>query len=352
MSEDVVRSAPAGTADSAQMQPRKQWDLSWMEVPTERGIRPPIGSDGLTLAAINVGSYADVPVRWPYRNDTPRGSVPLVDASPSIAAVVDEKAELWSDNAADLYEEAIRDRWVPAADLPWATLQPLPELTERAICQLCTRLSEEALLTQQVIGRWLQHLSYGYHEVKMYLATQVFDAGRHVEAFRKRALANGGGLGYESPGIYNRALHGVLRFTEHVLFLNVMRGSTTLALLEQLAPSASDDCERTLYRLCARDLARHVAFGTGHLRFHLEQQNDQAQIHFYLNRIESAYAVEVERDKPLNEALRVLAKRDGKTLAALRQQQIDRYLKALSAAGLTDRQERLDPAFVALGASA
>jgi DNA-binding transcriptional ArsR family regulator len=319
MSEDVVRSAPAGTADSAQMQPRKQWDLSWMEVPTERGIRPPIGSDGLTLAAINVGSYADVPVRWPYRNDTPRGSVPLVDASPSIAAVVDEKAELWSDNAADLYEEAIRDRWVPAADLPWATLQPLPELTERAICQLCTRLSEEALLTQQVIGRWLQHLSYGYHEVKMYLATQVFDAGRHVEAFRKRALANGGGLGYESPGIYNRALHGVLRFTEHVLFLNVMRGSTTLALLEQLAPSASDDCERTLYRLCARD------------------------------RIEPAYAVEVERDRPLNEALRVLAKRDGKTVAALRQQQIERYLKALTAAGLTDRQERLDPAFVALG---
>ena len=48
---------------------------------------------------------------------------------------------------------------------------------------------------------WLKDISYGYHEVKLYLATQAFDHARHVEAFRKRALANGGGLGRAGAGL-------------------------------------------------------------------------------------------------------------------------------------------------------
>lgn len=319
-----------------------------MEVPTERGIRPEVGTEGLTLAAINVGSYGEVPERWPYRDDAPRGAVSVVVARPSVAAVVDEKAELWSENAAELYERAIRERWVPATDLPWAALRALPEPLERAICQLCTRISEESLLTQQVIGRWLERLSYGYHEVKMYLATEVFDAGRHAEAFRKRALANGGGLGIESPGINNRALNGSLRFTELILFLNVLRGATTLALLEALLPSASDECEATLYRLTVRDLTRHVAFGVGHLRFHLEKLNDAEQIHFYLDRAEGAFAVDQERDPALTAALRILTERGGLSLVELRGQQVARYLASLVDAGLGDRRSRMLPAFRAL----
>ena len=51
-----------------------------------------------------------------------------------------------------------------------------------------------------IIGRWEPEISYGYHEVKLYLATTVFENARAVEVFRKRALSNGGGLGLQSPG--------------------------------------------------------------------------------------------------------------------------------------------------------
>jgi hypothetical protein len=353
MSQDTNQ-LPADTAEAEQApaKPRKQWNLSWMEVPTQRGIRPEIGPDGLTLASINVGTYAEIPDRWPRRDDVPRGAVSVMPATPSVATVVDEKAELWSENAADLYEGAIRDRWVPATELPWTALRPLSEPLERAICQLCTRIGEESLLTQQVIGRWLERLSYGYHEVKMYLATQVFDAGRHFEAFRKRALANGGGLGIESPGIYNRTVNGALRFSELVLFLHVMRGTTTHAVLTMLETSASDDCERELYRLCSRDLKRHVAFGTGHLRFHLEQRGDVEQIHFYLDRAENAFAIDQTRDPALAAALRILAGRGGLSVATLRKRQIEQYLAALDDAGLDGRRDRMLPAFQSLTASA
>jgi hypothetical protein len=34
-----------------------------------------------------------------------------------------EKAELWSDNSADLYEEAIQRRWRPATDIDWNSIR-------------------------------------------------------------------------------------------------------------------------------------------------------------------------------------------------------------------------------------
>src|SRR5688572_14819830 len=47
--------------------------LDWMETPNETGVRARPGPNGLTLEAINVGSYGEVPDRWMYDNDTPRG---------------------------------------------------------------------------------------------------------------------------------------------------------------------------------------------------------------------------------------------------------------------------------------
>ena len=45
-----------------------------------------------------------------------------------------------------------------------------------------------------------KEISYGFHEVKLFLATQTFDAGRKVEVLRKRALINGGGAGSGAAG--------------------------------------------------------------------------------------------------------------------------------------------------------
>ena len=43
-------------------------------------------------------------------------------------------------------------------------------------------------------AKWLWQMNQHFHEVKMFLCTQAMDEARHLEVFRKRALANGGGL--------------------------------------------------------------------------------------------------------------------------------------------------------------
>ena len=94
------------------------------------------------------------------------------------------------------------------------------------MCQLCTELCQQANVESEIVGTWLQHMSYGYHEVKIFLATEVLDAARHFDVFRKRALSNGGGLGLESRGELNRViLQSFGDWSECSLFLHVMRGS-------------------------------------------------------------------------------------------------------------------------------
>ena len=88
-------------------------------------------------------------------------------------------------------EAAIRDRWPSATAIPWETLERQPAHIEQAISQLCTNWSEDAHAGFETLAGWLEEISYGYHEVKLYLATVVFDLARHTETFRKRALAGG-----------------------------------------------------------------------------------------------------------------------------------------------------------------
>ena len=74
-------------------------DLRWMHVPTEWGVRVRPGKKGLTVGAINVGTYADIPDVWPYRTEMPRGAYPIPGV-PAMGYSIYEKAELW-DKAAE-----------------------------------------------------------------------------------------------------------------------------------------------------------------------------------------------------------------------------------------------------------
>src|SRR5579883_1523711 len=174
-------------------------DLRWLDPGTEWGVRAPIGSHGLTLDAINIGSYGVIPAHGGHATQRPRGAAVNAD-TPGMGISIFEQAEVWSPVAAALYEEAIQRRWSPATEIPWAEVVELEPALEAAICQLCTALSEWQLVAADVPAGWEHRISYDFHEVKLFLATQIFDAARHVEAFRKRALANGGGLGRQSPG--------------------------------------------------------------------------------------------------------------------------------------------------------
>jgi hypothetical protein len=325
-------------------------DFPWMRVPTQRGMRPKPGPEGLRLELVDVGDYGYVPDVWPYKNDLPRGAYPSPnqDASPQASYSLFEKTDVWSENCRVLYEDAIRDRWASATDIPWDTLQPLPEHLERAVCQICTEMSEQAYVTVQVLSGWLERISYGFHEVKNFLATQIFDNARHAEAFRKRALANGGGLGIESPGIYHRMIAGAMKFTELVIGTNLVRATFNLVAIEALKGVATSEAERTLYGYVVRDLRRHIDYGVGHIQFVLARKPQMlGAVHHWLGRAEMLLVADQRRNAPFNEAFMLLLGEnaaDGRArFQEVRRSWVYTYLNRLADARVVDRIDKLAP---------
>ena len=280
--------------------------LEWMDRTLQWGVKVKPGKGGLTLGSINVGVYGEIPDHWEDQTRMPRGAYPMPGVAP-IGYSLRNKHELWADNAADLYEEAIQRRWIPATDIPWATIAPLPDDVETAVCQLSTELSQQANVEFEVIGHWLQHMSYGYHEVKAFLASEMFDAARHSEAFRKRALANGGGLGLESRGEVNRMiLESKGGWSETVLFLHLLRGTFTLTLYRHGEAFAHNAAEKVLFGRCVQDKARHIAYGLAHLRYAITHQQDKALVFKRLLSIGETVLARELTDPVLVEALAVI----------------------------------------------
>ena len=250
--------------------------LDWMTRTLEWGVRVKPDDNGLTLDSLNVGIYGEVPDQWEEQTRMPRGAYPM-PGIPPIGYSLRQKRELWADNAADLYEEAIQRRWVAATDIPWETLEPLPDDVEAAMCQLCTELSQSANVEFETLGGWLHHMSPGYHEIKLFLASNMFDAARHHEAFRKRALSNGGGLGVESRGDVNRMiLESKGGWSETSLVLHLLRGLFTLTIYRYGERFAHNRAEQVLFGRAMQDKARHVAYGLQHLRYAVTHQPDKA----------------------------------------------------------------------------
>jgi hypothetical protein len=325
-----------------------QLDLSWMKVPTEWGVRVRPGKKGLTVGMINVGTYADIPDYWPYHTEMPRGAYPIPGV-PSMGYSIFEKAELWAENSADLYEEAIQRRWRPSSDIPWLTMEDLPGDIEKAVCQLSTHISERALVAGDIVGRWLPEMSYGYHEVKLYLSTAEFDAAHWFEVFRKRALSNGGGLGIQAPGYFHRTLIDGRAWTEVSVALHILHNSQLMMLFQIGYYTAHNDAERTIFTYCIQDVARQRAYGSQHLKYFLSRKDDRrAEINHVLNKYEVMLDYEWERDTPLRESLMILLGggaspeliADGaRKLEYFRMRWARDYVDQLAAAGLSRRDK-------------
>jgi len=181
--------------------------------------------------------------------------------------------------------------------------------------------------------------------VKSFLATQVFDAGRHCEAYRKRALANGGGLGQESPGFMHRALTDALKWTELTAALDLVRTSITLPMLETLHEHATCEAERTLYTLTIRDLHRWRAYGEAHIAYHVERRPERrGQLSYGILRADQSMSGDLAVDKPLRDALIIILARGERRatgeerLRALRERQWQSYLAALERSGVPDHR--------------
>ena len=106
---------------------------------------------------------------------------------------------------------------------------------------------------------------------------QIVDEARHAEAFTRRAEAGGVGLGTTATS-GQLSLQTLLEepdFTTATFLLCVMGEGTFLTLLNFLAEHAPDPVTAALARLAHRDEARHVAFGTEHLRYVLEREPEK-----------------------------------------------------------------------------
>jgi hypothetical protein len=250
----------------------------WMGLSAEWGTRVRPGEHGLRISDLNVGIYGEVPEEWNDQTRRPRGALPRPGVPP-LPYNLRSKHQVWADSAADLYEEAIQRRWIPATEVPWSTLKPLPEDIERAVCQVCTELTQYANTEIEIITYWQDQMSYGYYEVKQFLATATFDCARRIEALRKRALSNGGGLGVESRGTVNRMILETRGgWTEAVAYQYLLRGTYTLHVLRALHYAAHNDAERFIWAKCIEDEARHLTYGYDHLKYAVAHQAGEADI--------------------------------------------------------------------------
>src|SRR5581483_10362596 len=107
---------------------------------------------------------------------------------------------------------------------------------------------------------------------------------------RKRALANGGGL--MRPGRGSSALLALQDFTEMTALIHLVGEGFVQTMFRMGELVGQNEAEKRIFRLCAQDESRHVAFGVTHLKYLVETQPDRREeLHSYLDRFEPAIAL-------------------------------------------------------------
>jgi hypothetical protein len=328
--------------------------LEWYGVDAPRlQARPAEPARGLTYQDCNLGRYGYDAIPEFLRDRysmAARGSV-LVPKLPDLGYTINRKSDVWADNLPALYEEAKARRWAPAVDIPWSELTGQHALREAAMAQACTLLQEVALVAMEVPARWVFSINQEFIEQKSFLCAQMLDEARHVEVCRKRALVSGAGLGRASISA-EQALKELLSaetFPEASLGSNLLLGSFALAMYRALAALADTRADRLIGTLCMQDVARSVAYGVAHMRYHLAHQPGRTEaLADYLDRTEHT-VVGIAGSPEFLEPLIVLAAgaRDQAALArgsafARRwfASALEEYFGRCAAAGFGDRRSR------------
>ena len=336
-------------------------DLSWLDQPlAERGLRVAPGKRGLTLEDIATSSYGDIPATTDNQSGRMRGAAPRTDQQRT-QQLWPSKSASWSESAMLLYEEAVQRQWSSARDIPWADMPELPEELELAMSQLCTFLTQVEFIAGDVPGQYAPNVSGEFFEVGLFLASQIMDEARHLDVFRKRALANGIGLLKAGPGAVG--LLTAQDFTEMASTLHLVGEGFVQSMFRMGEMFAQSEVDKRMFRLAAQDESRHVAFGVMHMKYVMETQPERREeIHTYLDRMEgqlgqgSAQAG-LTGGGETGEALAILLGggtsemqlREGyMKLLAIRKRQVNEYMHRLEVVGLGDRRQKMAPMMQAL----
>ncbi len=304
---------------------------------------------GLTMRDIAVGRYGDIPDTAPMRTMAPRGCErdPVL---PDMGYTLNDKADVWADNVMDLYEEAVSRQWSATRDIPWTEIPDLSPDLEHAMCQFCTLLSEIEMIASDFPAKWMWRINHDFVETKMFLATQIMDESRHTEVFRKRALVKGGGLGRAkvTTEYFLKTVLDAQTYQEGSALMHILGEGLVLSLFragEMISPSP---VEKKIFRLCMQDEARHVAYGTAHLRYKLEQDPDKAEeFHEFLDKGEEIIAALFTVPEVVEPIVVLLAggvdaaaQVAEQAIAMLQGRVIEEYLQRCDRAGL-DRRSRI-----------
>ena len=234
--------------------------------------------------------------------------VPIADVGPSSIAPrgagsepgllpreweINEKWEVWAENLTPLYEEACSRQWSATQDIDWHKLEMLPPDLERALCQFNTFLTMGEYLATDILAPWIPQFNTYYHEIKLFVASQAMDEARHTEVFRKRILAGGGGLGMtiqlgnalagmgdaaaraKGPGkatAFDSPLFS--NWTNVSYAIHVVFEGAILSMFRFGEFLGKTDVDKQIFRMVMQDEARHVAYGTMHLKYLIEHAPD------------------------------------------------------------------------------
>jgi TusA-related sulfurtransferase len=274
------------------------------------GVAPAFRHDGFDTRDWLVGKVAAIPDHAdPTTGFSPRGAV-VETGGPAFPYTETERDRLWAHNVASLYEQATASQWDASADIRWNELEPLPVHLERAVCQIMTHLAENEYAALYVPARFIPRIHPHFTEVVMFLSTQVNDEARHIEAFTKRALANGGGLQF-STAMTQTSLRSLLEqedFSQASFLLSVLGEGTFLEYLAFVERYAPDPVTADIARRARVDEARHVAFGVEHARHYLAADPDRAaELLSAVERRAAFLADAAGRSPHVEEALVILA---------------------------------------------
>jgi TusA-related sulfurtransferase len=317
------------------------------------GVRLPLRPGGeLHTRDWMVGRAGQVPEVAPTATGfAPRGAV-VEEGSPAFDFTINSRAAVWATETADLYEQATANQWDASRDIPWGMLQPLPEPVERAVCQLMTFLAENEYSALYVPAKFLPRINPQFSEVVLFLSTQMMDEARHIEAFTKRALANGGGLQHSAAAtqLSLKTLFDQHDFTTASFLLSVLGEGTFLDLLRFIEVHAPDPVTAEICRRARADETRHVHFGMAHMRYHLSQDPGNYTELLHAVRQRAEYMSSVSEVSPhVREALAVLAAggldperlaEGGRTVSDLMTQMHEHRVQRLLSAGFTAPQAK------------
>jgi hypothetical protein len=337
--------------------------LHWIDAHTEkiRG-RAADPRRGLTYQDLDVGSYGFSSIPEFVTNQqsmVARGSEKW-GKLPDMGYLVNRKSDVWSDNVVALYEEAKARRWAPAVDVPWSELdqRPLTHDVQAACAQLYTFLQECTLVALDFPARWVPLINQEFIEQKSFMCAQMFDGARLLEAFRKRAVYGGLGLGRASVAAEQGLKEWLWAdsYPQGSLAINVMLAGVMLALYRQVAAVAPSRADRAIMGYAMQDAARQVSYGMGALRYHLAHQPAQkVALGAYLDRAEHVMLALLGSPELLEPLIVICGRglepeqvRTGRELVVYFIRLVVReYLERVSAAGLQRSGESRLPGIVA-----